>query len=112
LSLGIVTQFTTKVYPIGEVWGGTRLYSADKASQIFDAYHNTFKAGEDPKAALILSTFWTPFNIKFFIIFYFYDGPSPPKTGGFAQLLNIPHTTSNTGTKSYSDLVCILCHEQ
>lgn len=91
---------------MGEVWGGIRIYSADKADEIYDALHKFVPGNaEDPKAAIILTDVIAAGGLKTFLIFYFYQGPEPPTEGAFAEFLNIESTISLTNTRSYADLV-------
>jgi FAD/FMN-containing dehydrogenase len=36
-NFGIVTSFTLRTFPVGKVWGGTILYSADQLDAMIDA---------------------------------------------------------------------------
>jgi hypothetical protein len=60
---------------------------------------------EDPKSAIILTNIDAVGGITTIIIFYFYDGPTPPTTGPFADFLSIPSILDVTSTQSYAQLV-------
>ncbi|PVH97244.1 FAD-binding domain-containing protein [Periconia macrospinosa] len=103
---GIVTQFTIKTYPIGKVWGGSRVYAGDKQDEIFAALHRFIPYGhQEPKAAIIISDVIAVGKTSIILVFYFYDGPEPPSTGPFADFLKIIPTTTLTYTRSYADLL-------
>ncbi|KAJ4301983.1 hypothetical protein N0V88_002114 [Collariella sp. IMI 366227] len=106
---GIVTQFKIKAYPIGQVWGGMRMYSGGKADEIYAALHN-FVPGNaaDEKAAIILTDITAIGGVKMFLMFYFYAAPEPPKTGPLAQFLNIDSIIDITKTQSYAELTFTL----
>jgi hypothetical protein len=107
-SLGIVTQFTTKAYPIGQVWGGFRIYDTTHEDEIYAALHDFVPHGpRDPKAAIIHTNSIAAGNTKSHILIFFYDGPTPPTTGPFADFINIPPLIDQTGTQSYASLVSV-----
>jgi hypothetical protein len=101
----IVTKFKTQAHPAGvngQIWGGTRIYSADQRRALFSALTNFTANGRDPKAAII-ATFQLggPASaIKLPLFFFFYDGPKPPP-GVFDEFEAIKSTSSDTDTKSY-----------
>lgn len=104
--LGIATQFTVKTYPIGQVWGGTRLHSEKEADALYEALHEFTPANaEDPKAAIIFTDIVIVGGEKLHLNFYFYDGPEPPTEGPFAKFLEIPSTLDTCKTQSYAELV-------
>jgi hypothetical protein len=106
---GIVTQFTIKAYPIGKVWGGTRIYDESKTEELYKAMHEFIPySNENPKAAIIVTSLILTGGSKLNLLFYFYDGEKPPTSGPFADLLKIKTTLSTTKTQSYPDLVCQL----
>jgi hypothetical protein len=109
--IGIVTQFTIKTYPMGDVWGGMRIYSGDQADDIYAALHNFVAENEnDQKAAVILTDITAVAGLKLFLIFYYYGEPEPPTTGAFAQFLDIDSTLDTTKTQTYAELVSLLRH--
>lgn len=101
-----MTQFTIKAYPIGQVWGGMRLYGGEKADEIHAALHNFVPGNaDDTKAAIILTDITAVAGLNIFLIFYFYGEPEPPTTGPFADFLSIDATLDLTESRSYADLV-------
>ena len=103
---GIVTQFTIKAYPISQVWGGTRIYAAEKADEIYAALHDFVPGNQDDqKAAIILTDNTSTGGNEFLLVFYCYDGPEAPTTGPFAKFLEIGALLDTTSTRSYAELV-------
>ncbi|KAI1812837.1 FAD-binding domain-containing protein [Poronia punctata] len=103
---GIVTRFKVRAHPIGKVWGGSRIYGPGQADVLFSALHNfTANGAQDPKAAIIHTNLVLAGGIKSHLIYYFYDGPEPPKTGPFADFLKIPALINLTSKQKYSSLL-------
>ena len=95
-----------KAQPIGKVWGGIRAYTSDQQSQLFSALHNFVPSGDqDPKGAIIITDLKAVKSITAFVVYYFYDGETPPTSGPFADFLSISSLVDTTGTKSYAELV-------
>lgn len=90
----------------GQVWGGTRTYSTESATDVFRAIAKfTQNYADHPKAAVI-GTFQFQPLVNLIIaplIFFFYDGPEPP-AGVFDDFDAIKNITSDTSTKSYYSL--------
>ncbi|KAH7029743.1 uncharacterized protein B0I36DRAFT_246204 [Microdochium trichocladiopsis] len=102
---GIVTEFKVKARPIGKVWGGIRIYNASQETELYAALHKFVANGaSDPKAAIIHSSIVFS-GIQSHVVFYFYDGPSPPTEGVLAEYLRISSTLDTTKARSYSDLL-------
>jgi hypothetical protein len=100
---GIVTRFTLKTYPMGQVWGGYRTYTGGKAPALMKAVRTFTENYPDPKAAIIV-TAERVLDINMWLMFFFYDGPEVPK-GVFDEFLAISHITDSTKTRSYADLL-------
>ncbi|KAH7320084.1 hypothetical protein B0I35DRAFT_451019 [Stachybotrys elegans] len=102
---GIVTEFTIQAHPIGQVWGGARIYGADQFDALYQALHNFVPGNaDDPKAAIIFarsegSGAITP------LIFYFYDGAEVPADSPLAEFLAIKPLVDLTSTQSYPALL-------
>lgn len=102
---GIVTKFTVKVHPIGDVWGGSCVYDNSKKDALYAALHNfTAHGAEDPKAAIIFSDVILG-AIKTTFMYYFYDGPERPATGPFADFMKISSVGCLPSKKKYSQLI-------
>ncbi|TVY12974.1 putative FAD-linked oxidoreductase, partial [Lachnellula arida] len=106
---GIITSFTMKTYPIGtngQVWGGVRTYSGTYAEQIINATQNfTENYFQHPKAAVIVtSEIAIDSLLDIFVVFFFYDGETPP-AGIFDAFDALPTVTDAAKTQTYSDLL-------
>ncbi|CAL1714340.1 unnamed protein product [Somion occarium] len=102
-NFGIVTKFTFKAFPQGQVWGGLITITGDHLDKVNAA---TVKFGSeisDPKAA-ILPTYNFVLGAPGMSLILFYDGPSPP-AGIFDDFLAIPHFTKDISTRSFLSLV-------
>ncbi|KAF8148763.1 hypothetical protein K438DRAFT_1989121 [Mycena galopus ATCC 62051] len=100
---GIVTQFTLKTFPQGQVWGGLITYTFDQIPAVSAAVAQYASTVTDPKAAIIPA-----YN---FLLgepgvanLIFYDGPTPPP-GIFDAFLAIPSFTKDISTRSFISLV-------
>jgi FAD/FMN-containing dehydrogenase len=103
---GIVTKYTIKPHHIGQVYGGFCLYDNSQDDKLHAALHEfTNKGAQDPKAAIIFSQLVALGGLKTNIIYTFYDGPTPPTSGPFADFLKIPGLGCAPKTRSYADLV-------
>ncbi|GAB0134519.1 hypothetical protein EsDP_00002886 [Epichloe bromicola] len=100
---GIVTQFTIRTHPIGKIWGGSRIYDASKADQIFEALHNFIPQNvHEQKSAIIVSDVLFLGGANSLLVFYFHDGPEPPSSGPLAAFLKIPSLLDTTASQSYA----------
>lgn len=105
-AFAIVTKFTMKTFPMGQVWGGIRTYTADKHTALLAAVANFTETYPDPKAAIIPT-----FNfggvadvVGICLVFYFYDGATAP-AGIFDAFDAIDAFEDTTKTQSYPDLL-------
>ncbi|KUJ08661.1 FAD-binding domain-containing protein [Mollisia scopiformis] len=103
---GIVTKFTMKTHPIGQIWGGIRSYAATEAEALLNATENfNENYDKDPKAAVIVTgEIAIDSLLEIFVVFFFYDGPTAP-AGIFDEFNAIPFLTDGTETRSYYDLI-------
>ncbi|KAF8899582.1 FAD-binding domain-containing protein [Gymnopilus junonius] len=102
-NFGIVTRFTLRTFPQGQVWGGLITFVAPFIPDVAKATANFGANVVDPKASII-----TTYN---FLLgepgisqLLFYDGPTPPD-GIFDEFLAIPYFTKDVSTRSFSSLV-------
>ncbi|KAI0291490.1 FAD-binding domain-containing protein [Multifurca ochricompacta] len=98
---GIVTKFTLKSFPQGEVWGGIVTWGADQLEASKNAVAK-FTTVTDPKAVAIPTFIYTSGDVLT-TTSVFYDGPVPPP-GIFDDFINIP-VQRDLSTRSFSDLV-------
>ncbi|PCH36093.1 FAD-binding domain-containing protein [Wolfiporia cocos MD-104 SS10] len=101
-NFGIITQFTLKAFPQGEVWGGL-IIALGQVEAVKAATANFYANVTDPKAAII-----TSFNYDLGLIItevsMFYDGPTPPD-GIFDEFLAIPAVDQDISTRSFLSLI-------
>lgn len=103
---GAVTQFTIETHPIGNIWGGLRIYTNASRDALTTALHNFVPNGaDDPKAAVIFTDILAIGSTPIIIVYYFYDGPTVPTDSILAEFLSIPALADQTSTRSYSDLL-------
>ncbi|KAI6120590.1 hypothetical protein EDD16DRAFT_1518683 [Pisolithus croceorrhizus] len=104
-NFGIVTRFTLRTFPQGQVWGGFITYSPDNIGSLNQAIVNFASNTTDPKAALMIT-------YDYFLsrkslgpsALVFYDAPSPP-AGVFDEFLAIPYLVKNVSTMSFPALI-------
>ncbi|KAJ4366315.1 hypothetical protein N0V83_007951 [Neocucurbitaria cava] len=103
---GIVTKYTAKVHAIGDVWGGSCVYDATEDNKLYAALHNFVANGdEDPKAAIIFTSLIVTGGVTTNLVYYFYDGPTRPASGPFADFFSIPGLVCAPTTQKYSELL-------
>ncbi|KAJ7494855.1 FAD dependent oxidoreductase [Mycena galericulata] len=102
-NFGIVTQFTLKTFPQGQVWGGLITYTVAEIPAVSAAVEAFAANVTDPKAAMI-PTFNFLLGQPGISHVMFYDGPTPP-AGIFDAFLAIPHLTEDVSTRSFLSLV-------
>lgn len=102
-NFGIVTRFTLKTFPQGQIWGGLITYTSLVLDQVTAACEQFASTVTDPKASII-----TTYNFLLGDIgvsqLLFYDGPSPP-AGTFDSFLAIPHLTKDVEARDFISLV-------
>ncbi|TEB23037.1 FAD-binding domain-containing protein [Coprinellus micaceus] len=103
-NFGIVTKFTMKAFPQGQIWGGIITY-ADPT--VFDAVNTAtakFSAeSTDPKAVLLAYTTFAQ-GTPLLQAQVFYDGPEPP-AGLFDEFLNISSVANTVATQSFTAMI-------
>ncbi|KAJ7627287.1 FAD dependent oxidoreductase [Roridomyces roridus] len=103
-NFGIVTQFTLKTHPQGQVWGGLILYTEDQLPAVSDAIAAFANNVTDPKAAIIPAINFLLGAQTRVSHLMFYDGPTPP-SGIFDDFLAIPALLTDVSTRSFLSLV-------
>ncbi|KAH8982959.1 FAD-binding domain-containing protein [Lactarius akahatsu] len=100
-NFGIVTKFTYKTVPQGQVWGGTLNYNVDQLDLVKEAVLK-FQQKNDTKAALNVPVIYTPAGaISAAVLFYNAPTPAP---GIFDDFLAIPSNQSDVKTRSFADM--------
>ncbi|KAI9449848.1 FAD-binding domain-containing protein [Lactarius psammicola] len=100
-NFGIVTKFTYKTVPQGQVWGGTLNYAVDQLDLVKDALVK-FQQKNDTKAALNVPVVYTPAGAVSAAVL-FYNAPTPAP-GIFDDFLAIPTNQSDVKTRSFADM--------
>lgn len=104
-NFGIVTAYTLQTHDMNhKVWGGNFIFTHDKTPDVIKAIHNFVGHYPDDKAAII-GTFEHATFVDTWIMFLFYDGPSPPE-GVFDEFKNIGPLDTTKTWDTYYDLVC------
>lgn len=102
--LGIVTSFTVRTYPIGQVWGGIKFYTLDQLPDLFNAMLEYQTAeNKDPYANLMLQAFPTNASIGAILnMVYLKPEVNPP---AFAPFNNISSVMDTTKLQSFTDFL-------
>lgn len=102
---GMVTKFTMTTVPIGQIWGGTRVYSMDKASALINATHDFIENYTDPRAGVIVTgEIAIDTLVQLFVVFFFYNGETPPP-GVFDKFNAIENTVDLVKVQAYADML-------
>ncbi|KAG5726241.1 6-hydroxy-D-nicotine oxidase [Termitomyces sp. T112] len=102
-NFGIVTRFTLKTFPQGQVWAGSITYTFDRIPSVTAATAKFSSTVTDPKA-VIITTYNFLLGQPGILQLIFYDGPEPP-TGIFDDFLAIPHLTNDVSTRDFTSFV-------
>lgn len=104
-AFGIVTSYTLAAHPVGQVWGGNLVFGAEKSTELLQAVRNFTQNYPDEKAGIILTSEITLSNLlHIWIMFLFYDGPTPPP-GVFDAFTSLNPGINTAKTRSYYDLL-------
>ncbi|OCL04270.1 FAD binding domain-containing protein [Glonium stellatum] len=102
---GIVTAYTMKARQQGQVWGGNLIFTPDKTPQLLAALRDFTEYYPDEKAGIIMTSELTIYGaVDLWIMFLFYDGPTPP-AGVFDNFTDIGPAVNDCVTRSYYDLL-------
>jgi len=102
-NFGVVTAFTLRTFPQGQVWGGQITYLEASVDALSVATAEFYATVTDPKAAII-TTYDYVEGMVVGSVLMFYDAPTVPP-GIFDQFLSIPSIASNVSTRSFLSLV-------
>ncbi|KAL4068781.1 hypothetical protein V8B97DRAFT_1972021 [Scleroderma yunnanense] len=103
-NFGIVSRFTLKTFPQGQVWGGMIVYGWHVVEQVTAATASFSENNADPKAQIITTYNYIAGQGPMITQSLFYDGPTPP-AGVFDQYLAIPHFMKDVSTRSFLSLI-------
>ncbi|TFK34307.1 FAD-binding domain-containing protein [Crucibulum laeve] len=98
-NFGIVTRFTMRAFPQGQVWGGVIKIDGSQIPLVGKAVTNFSNNIDDPKAGM--DTLYTYAGGKLVVVqLVFYDGPVPP-AGIFEDMLAIPSIEKDVSTRNF-----------
>ncbi|KAF2275893.1 FAD-binding domain-containing protein [Westerdykella ornata] len=102
---GVVTAFTVLAHPQGQIWGGNLMFTANQTPALLTAIREFTENYPDEKAAIIMTTQLSAVGaIDMWLMFLFYDGPTPPP-GTFDVFTNIGPILNNCKTRDYDELL-------
>ncbi|PYH94157.1 FAD dependent oxidoreductase [Aspergillus ellipticus CBS 707.79] len=103
-NFGIVTAYTLQTHPQDhKVWGGNYIFGSNKTPQVLAAVRDFVEYYPDDKAAIIVTAEHAAL-IDTWIMFLFYDGPTPPQ-GVFDNFTAINPIDTTKTWDSYYDLL-------
>lgn len=102
--VGVVTRFTLKTYPIGNVWGGYKVYSLDSLPALTEAMLEYQSVNlKDPHANLMMQAF--PLNGTIGVLLNMIYSKPEEKPAAFAPFYNIPTTADTVKIQPYTDFL-------
>jgi hypothetical protein len=106
-NFGIVTTFVLQGQPQGDIYGGNLIFlrTPDKDKKLLKAVRDFTEYNTDDKAAVIVTAERTNVNlVDTWIIFLFYDGPTPP-ANIFKNFTDVGPITNTLKTQTYANLM-------
>lgn len=106
-NFGIVTNYRLQTRRQANIWGGNLVFlrTPDKDAKLLKAVRDFTEYNEDEKAAVIVTAERANLNIvDSWIIFLFYDGPSPP-ADFFKNFTDIGPILNTYRERTYADLM-------
>ena len=99
---GIVTRFTSRAHPQGDVWGGPLVFTLDKVPEMV-AFANGFHSRDasDHNYALVFACAPPEYKTPVAIAGVFYNGPATEAEQFFAPLLALSPIANATGMVPY-----------
>jgi hypothetical protein len=108
-NFGVITNYRLQAHRQGLIWGGNLVFlrTPEKDKKLLAAVRDFTEYNEDEKAAVIVTAERTNVNVvDSWIIFLFYDGPTPP-AGIFANFTDVNPLLDTTRTRTYADLMAL-----
>lgn len=101
-----MTKFTLLAHPISQVWGGPRMYTADKAPQLLSAIANFTERYNETKSALLPTIAYPALlgSKPLWTVFFFWDGATPPSYL-FAEFDAIKAQSDQTKVQTYPEIL-------
>lgn len=107
-NFGIVTNYRLQAHPQANVWGGNLVFplrTDDMDSKLLKAVRDFTEYNTDDKAAVIVTAERGNVDIiDSWILFLFYDGPSPPE-GLFKNFTDVGPILNTCRERTYADLM-------
>ncbi|KAF2267749.1 FAD-binding domain-containing protein [Lojkania enalia] len=106
-NFGIVTNYRLQAHPQGNVWGGNLVFTHTPTvgDRILRAVRDFTEYNTDNKAAVIVTAERANLNaVDSWILFLFYDGPSPPPNQ-FTNFTSIGPILNTCRERTYADLM-------
>ncbi|KAF2015976.1 FAD-binding domain-containing protein [Aaosphaeria arxii CBS 175.79] len=106
-NFGIVTNYRLQAYRQANIWGGNLVFlrTPDKDTKLLKAVRDWTEYNTDDKASVIVTAERANLNVvDSWIIFLFYDGPSPP-AGLFKNFTDVGPTLNTCRERTYADLM-------
>lgn len=106
-AFAIVTTFTLQAYPQGDIWGGNIIYPSDDVTnaKVLAAVNSFALNYPDEKAAIIATSQFTGQGLlPLWVVYLYYNGPTPPE-GVFDDFLAITPLLNTCTTRTYADLL-------
>ncbi|KAI0906327.1 putative FAD-binding oxidoreductase [Ustulina deusta] len=103
-NFGVVTRFTLTTYPIGNVWGGYRIYTLDTLPALFDAllaYQSV--AMKDPYANLMMQAFPLNGTLGVLLNMVYYQPVETP--AAFTPFYDIPAIADTVHIQPMTDFL-------
>ncbi|POR33689.1 FAD-linked oxidoreductase [Tolypocladium paradoxum] len=106
---GIVTRFTSRAHPQGDVWGGPLMFTLDKVPELV-AFANEFHKRGVPDHNLIIGFGCAPeeYTTPVAIVVVLYNGPAAEGEKFFAPVLALGPISNMTGTMPYPTVNTLL----
>ncbi|CAO2650291.1 Nn.00g015830.m01.CDS01 [Neocucurbitaria sp. VM-36] len=108
-NFGVVTNYRLQAHRQGNIWGGNLVFlrTPQKDKKLLQAVRDWTEYNEDEKAAVIVTAERANVNVvDSWIIFLFYDGPSPP-ADLFKNFTDVNPLLDTTRTRTYADLMAL-----
>lgn len=106
-NFGIVTTYVLQTYRQGDIYGGNLVFdrTAENDAALLKAVRDFTEYSDDDKAAVIVTAERSMANaIDSWIVFIFYDGPTPPENT-FKNFTDAGPTINTLRTQTYSELI-------
>jgi hypothetical protein len=108
-NFGVITNYSLQARRQGLVWGGNLVFlrTPSKDKKLLNAVRDFTEYNDDDKASVIVTAERANLDVvDSWIIFLFYDGPTPP-VGTFDNFTDVNPLLDTTRTRTYADLMAL-----